>query len=146
VATSPERQALWADHGARNPWTRDITKLLERLAKKPAARTAKTKTATKRRRRPRVAMPELEYRYAKSPDGTLTASNGCSSGMSTVVIEGNGGGGSVFAAMCELDAIGMRWISDAVFEVTYPATIQVLKRDASWFLSGRTVKCRYKTT
>jgi hypothetical protein len=154
VQKSSELQELWAENGVKNPWQREIAKLLERLTKKPvvarAARTtvnAKAKPAAKKPRRQRAAPIEIEYRYVKSPDGTLTASNSEYSGMCTVMIEASGGGGSVFAAMCGLDAIGMRWINGATLEVTYPATAKLVgKRDDSWFFMGTTVAVRYRTT
>jgi hypothetical protein len=68
-------------------------------------------------------------------------------GMCIVVIEAKGGGGSVCAAMCDFDAMTIRWIDNATLEVTYPANAKLVgERDDRWYLSGRTVGIRYVTT
>jgi hypothetical protein len=156
VQKGSELQELWADHGRKNPWTREVAKLLKRLAAKPikrakprgakAARGSNSaKAASKRKKLQGIEVPEM--RIAMSPDGTLRGSVTSMMGMCTVVIEAEMGGGSVCAAMCDFDAMTIHWIDDATLEVTYPAKAGPLRnRDDSWYFMGRTVAIRYVTT
>lgn len=142
VQKGSELQQLWADHGKANPWTREVAKLLRRLAAKPKQRA----TVSKARKKPRaIEVPQM--RIEMSPDGALRGSVTSMKGMCVVVIEGDGGGGSVCAAMCHFEAMTIRWIDDATLEVTHPAKAKLVgARDQQWFFMGRTVAVRYVTT
>lgn len=142
VQSASELQQLWAEGGtAKNPWTRELDKLLARLNKKPIARKPR-----KKRRIAPIEVSEVEYRSADSSDGTLRAVVSEWQGQCTVSIEAAGGGGSCFAAVCALDDIKLRWIGSAALEIKVPARRKVLQRDTSWFFYGRTVAVRYKKT
>jgi hypothetical protein len=143
VQKASELQELWADHGKKNPWTREVAKLLDRLAAKPIKRAKPAKVTSKRKKRG-IEVPEM--RIEMSPDATLRGSVTSMRGMCIVVIEADSGGGSVCAAMCAFEAMTIRWIDDATLEVTYPAKAKLVgERDDRWFYMGRTVAIRYVT-
>ncbi len=150
-------EELWADAGKKNPWTREVTKLLVRLAAKPIKRAESTRVgkeargsrsanaASKRKKLRGIEVPEM--RIEMSPDGTLRGSVTSMKGICTVVIESDMDGGGVCAAMCDFDAMTIRWIDDATLEVTYPTKATLVgKRDDSWYSTGHTVAVRYVTT
>jgi len=122
IQASSELQELWSDHGAKNPWTREVRKLLSRLTapKKPLPRKKKPKPK-------RAPIVILTGDNKRSPDGKLVASVSTvqGQGMCQVIIEHSGGGGGLIALYCELDDIRLRWIDDDNLEVTYPKTARI---------------------
>jgi hypothetical protein len=55
------------------------------------------------------------------------------------------GGGGVFVADCDFDAISLDWKDNGTLQITYPATAKAFDRKESMFFSGRTVKIVYRT-
>ena len=65
--------------------------------------------------------------------------------MWTVMIGAAGGGGSVVALWCDLDAVGLRWLDEGTLEVSYPKGAKLAgEREDLWFFCGRSVAVRYK--
>lgn len=137
VQAGSELQELWAGHGKANPWTREVGKLLARLAAKPVARrtVARTKPAGPRR----VVLPKMHLE--PSPDGALRASVTSMKGISIVVIEAGDRGGCVCTARCAFEAMTIRWLDDATLEVTCAA--KLLERCDSWRSGDRAIAIRY---